>query len=169
MVITGESSESGVCLLRSLFSPGAETSAWGWLCQPGVQVLAFPGAGGEMGLYPSCGCQWCLGPSPNLATRPRGIPPGGLSRTSVCTPALLSWWSTLQCFCGLCPWQGCLPFAALHCWTLGQQLLGQPSVFISSLCLAACSWGWSGCLSTVREPACVQPCAWNSFPNLKIR
>lgn len=68
--------------------PAAETPSWGWPCDPGLQLSVFSGAGGQMGLYPSCGSQWCLILSPNIAACPRGIPPGGLLRTSSCMLAL---------------------------------------------------------------------------------
>lgn len=52
--------------------------------------------------------------------------------------------------------QGCLPFAALHCWALGRQLLSQLSVSMGSLCLATCRLGLVR-LSFYSQTTCLCP------------
>lgn len=150
--------------LPSSGDPGMGLASWPLVCS-----LVFSGAGGRGGCTPAVGVSGA-----SFSTLTLQLVPGACLQVG---------------FQG--PWHAHLPSSpdGAHCSVSVGSVPGrvtlpsQPctaghsadSFWVSCLCpLAAfawplAGWGWSGCLSTVRAPACVQPHAWNSFLNLQIR
>lgn len=168
-LVEAMSSGPGVCLLQSLFSPSSGNPCMGlalWPWRTALSVLW--GWGGKWGCTPAVGVSGVSFPALTSQLIPGASHQVG-SREPQCahlppSPA------GAHCSVPVGSVPGKVAFPSQPC-TAGHSA---DSLWVSCLCPSAASaellagWGWSGCLSA-SAPACVQPCAWNSFPNLQIR
>lgn len=160
-----ESSEPGACSFKAFLSQQQRAPCLALACSSQCSL----GLGGRRGCTPAMGVSGASFPALTLQLSP-GVPPQVGSQGARCA---------------------CLPpsSSGAHCSVPGGSVpggvafLSQPSAaghsahrfWVTCLCPLAASawplvgWGWPGCLSTVRALACVQSCAWNSFPNPQIR